>query len=239
MLISPRFPHVLSETYNTIKSYGEADEQQLLLRLFLDKVRITILEYLRTGCLTKNKLKSDLQAKNGYTNINLDLFLTPFLQLKLIEIQNIPGAEDTIFLIKDFYCARVPPADPPEDTEIKQHIINAFKKSKILSDDEIWQIALYYSDIRVSKLLTSLEEHTTDGISLIESHSWVDNNYSLLDRLMKDGFIINNSEDRIFLLSKLQFFMYEPKYLIPILSERFESGKISINQLIAHVELLQ
>jgi hypothetical protein len=120
-----------------------------------------------------------------------------------------------------------------------QRISSYFKTLKTISNEEIRLFAPLYGDLRVNKLLNTLEDHSVDGISLIEAHSWVENDYALLDRLTKENFIINNAEDRIFLFSKLRFFQFTPKYLIPILSQRFENGDISMNQLMTHLELLE
>jgi len=236
---NPRFPHILSDSYRTIKSSTEVDEQQSFLRLFNDKIRIAILNILHNGCISKFKLRNELLNKYGYSNINLELFLAPFLRLGMIQIVLIPGCDESINLVKDVYGCRIPPKNPPGNEEIRHLIANYFETPRILSVEEIIQMQPLFEDVRVRKFIQRLESKGTEGISYEESAKILEKDLHIFKILEDDFFICKDREDKVYLTSKLMFYTIKPKYLIPFLVNKFQSKDISMNQLISQMELIQ
>ncbi len=232
----PHFAHILSDTYRTIKAYADLDEDQLFLHLFEDKIRIRILEILRQGVISKSQLKSSLEKVYGYTQINIDLHLTPFLRLNLITILSVPGGDQTIFLLNDLYCCRLPPRRPPSDSYVIGRIFEEFQVHQIVQETQIEPLVKLSVEPGVKELIALLEEDNPNGIGYEIALTVLKNDSRVFEDLMKQNIIILTPEMNVFLLTKLHFFRIKPRYLPPILVERYEGGQISIDQLLHQLD---
>ncbi|MHA1612649.1 MAG: hypothetical protein ACTSVZ_09050 [Promethearchaeota archaeon] len=234
----PHFSHVLSETYRTIKNYSEMDNFQLFFRIFDDNIRIKVLDYLRKGVITKYALRNELKTKFGYVKLNLDLLLTPFLRLGLIKIKDVPGSEDSIFLISDIFAYRQPPSFQPKNPEVLKSIENVFSQEQIISDTELHQLLPLFENFQTLQLIKLLSLKNGNGIAYEIVFELLRDNKKLLDELNDRHIIFNDDDKFVYLISEIHFKKFSPKYLIPLLKRRYNNGEISMNQVLAHVELI-
>ena len=234
----PHFSHVLSETYRTIKNYSEMDNYQLYFRIFDDNIRIKILEYLRKGVISKLTLLNELKAKFGYVKLNLDLLITPFLRLGLIKIQNVPGSDDSIFLISDIFAYRQPPGVQPQNLDVLIKLKDLFSKEQILSDSELHQLLPLFENSQTLQLTKLLSLKNGNGIAYEVVIELLRDDKKLLNELQENNVIFNDRDQFIYLLSEIHFQKFSPQYLIPVLKKRYNNGEISMNQLLTHLELI-
>jgi hypothetical protein len=234
----PQFPYILSETFKTIKNYSDMDDQQLLLRLFEDRIRIDILQILRSGVLTKKQLYMDLQRQFGYVNVNLDLFLTPFVRLDLIRIENAPGGEESIYLLQDVYACLLPATKQGLPPPLVQELQNIFNIPQILEDTTIHKMNQTLLIPATQKFLRKLRKQTPQCMTKADAVKLTENQSGILDHL-KSYNIITEFDNLIYLLTDLVFIKFEPRYLIPNLVERYTKGQISLDQLKAHLIMLE
>ena len=64
------------ETFNTIKDYSKLDIEENLMSFFQDKLKITLLQILQQGVISKSNLLNILKQKHGFSTVNIDLLLT-------------------------------------------------------------------------------------------------------------------------------------------------------------------
>lgn len=234
----PHFNHVLSETFRAIKNFSELDEIQLFFRIYDETIRIKLLEYLRKGVISKHEVRSILKAKFGYIKLNLDLLLTPFLRLGLIKIKKVPGSSDSIFLVSDVFACRIPPKYKPSNPIVEEKIQNLFKSKQILSDTEIHNLLPIFENVHSFQLIKLLKLNKDKGIAYDIALELVQDKKKILNDLQTANFIHNENDEHVYLLSDIQFQKFQPKYLLPILKERYIEKEISMNQLVTQLEFL-
>ncbi|MCF2140185.1 MAG: hypothetical protein K9W44_09045 [Candidatus Lokiarchaeota archaeon] len=234
----PHFTHILSDTYRAIKNYAEMDEKQLYFRLFEDNIRIHILQTLRNGCISKAALREKLRSQFGYIQLNLDLLLTPFIRLRLIKVMQIPGDEESIFLLSDFFVYRTPLSFRPANKVIEKKIQRFFLKDQILSDREVHQLVPLFEHIETLQLINLITLHKDKGISYSAGLELLKDKKNLLIAIEEADIIDTTQDNKIFLISDIQFHSFKPKYLIPILQKRYLNKEISLEQLMKQLELI-
>jgi len=234
----PHFNHILSETYRTIKNYSDLDEEQQFLRLFEDKTKIDIFTILRQGIISKSQLQTTLESTFGYGNLNIDLFLTPFIRLGLLQIEKVPGTDDSIFLLEDVFCSYIPPKINPKNDILVNKILNEIKTPKILKETDFPRILKLYQEAGVKALFALLNEDIIEGMHYEIALTILKNNQQLLDDLEKEDFIFVQ-EDKIYLNFELGFHKFTPTYLFPILAQRYNNGEISLDQLVKQIDFLK
>lgn len=235
---TPHFSHFLSETYRAIKNYAEMDEKQLFFRLFEDNTRIHIFQILRQGAISKRLLREKLRSQFGYTNLNLDLLLTPFHRLRLIKTEPVPGEPETIFLINDLYAIRVPPANKPDNHIVREKIQQYFVKDQIMMENELHKLFPLFKQRKNVELINLISQQNKEGIKYHVALEMVGNNKEILSDLKAANIIDIIDEDSIFLMSDIQFMTLKPKYLIPILAKRYQNNEISLDQLLKQISLI-
>ncbi len=235
-LDNPQFNHILHDAYDTIKNYTQINEKDMFIRLFEDKIRVSILSILQNGTISKTNLKEKLKKEFGYANLNLELFLTPFLRLNLIEIKDIHGIKGVIFLKNDVFACYLPPKNKPATPKVVEIIQNRFKKPQIIPLSSIRDIITLIKNSSVKKLIEKLEE-SSNGLSTIEASNYLGFNEQLLSQ-MEDHQIIKIIEDRIHLISSVHFLKFKPNYLVKKLINRYEEKQISSEQFLEQLEIL-
>lgn len=235
----PHFNHVLSETYRIIKTYSDLDQEQLFLRLFEDKVRSDIFSILRNGVLTKKQLKSSLENLYGYSDLNIDLLLTPFIRLGLIQIDNIPGTPDSLFLVNDVYSCFLPPKEKPNIEFLRDIITQRYMSPNIISDEDLQPLMQLYQEPGVKELISLLNEDIQNGMPYEIAITVLKNKVDTIDLLEKEMIIYVQEKKRIYLISQLNFFKFVPTYLISILSKRYQKNEISLDQLIQQLDYMK
>jgi hypothetical protein len=237
-LNSSNFSHVLSETYRIIKTQSEMDENQLFYRLFEDKARLEILKILRRGVISKQRLKELIQQRWGRENINLDLLITPLIRLGLIKIKDVPGAKECLFLVKDVFCSRL-----PSKNEVNQSILSKLNQiieiEGILIEDSIQPLMKLMQQPGIKELCALLAEDVQEGMSFEVALTVVKHNNKYLDQLEKFHIIHIEDNKMIYLLTELDFLIFQPIYLPQILIDRYLAEEISFDQMLAHLQLLK
>ncbi len=235
----PHFNHVLSETYRIIKTYSDLDEDQQFLRLFEEKVRLDMFLILRNGVIIKPQLKAILENTYGYSNLNIDLLLTPFIRLGLIQITNIPGSPDSIFLMNDVYSCFLPPTQEPHVKEIQDIISQQFLTPQLISDTQLQPLMKLFQEAGVKELISLLNEDVNSGMPYEIALTVLKNDETTLEGLVKENIIHIQEKKKIFLISRLNFFKFIPTYLIPILAKRYQRNEISCDQLIQQLDYIK
>jgi hypothetical protein len=237
-LNTPQFPHILSDTYKTIKNYSDMDESQLYLRLFDEKIRLDIFSILRMGVITKKQLVLELQRKFGYANINIELLLTPFLRMGLIKNEMTIGEDESVYLIKDVYTCLLPMVKPPLPAKIEQNLKNLYNSSQILDESWVYQLSPILLQPDIQKLMQRLKKQGLNGVPKGDVLKMVKSQPVVLDRL-KNFQILIEFDDLYLLQTYPHFFHIHPIYIIPSLVDRYERKQITFNQLTRHLELLK
>ncbi|MHA1775326.1 MAG: hypothetical protein ACTSWC_01045 [Promethearchaeota archaeon] len=235
---APHFTHILSETYRAIKNYSEMDEKQLYFRLFEDNTRIHILQILRQGVISKRGLREKLRTQFGYTKLNIDLLLTPFQRLRLIKIINVPGEEESIFLVADLFAIRIPPAIRPNNHVIQEKIQQFFVKDRIILETELHKLFPIFEKREILQLINLIALHNENGLEFSVGLELLKNKKNLLLELEATNIIDMSQENLIFLISDIQFLTHKPKFLLPILARRYKNEEISLDQLFKQLNLI-
>ncbi|MCK4369438.1 MAG: hypothetical protein KAW03_00095, partial [Candidatus Lokiarchaeota archaeon] len=108
-----KITRTISEAYNTIRNYSKLDEEENLINFFQDRIKYTILQILRNGVISKQKLTNILRHEYGFSTVNIDLILISFFHENLLVKKNVPGSKECFFLIRDLSCTRIPPDNLP------------------------------------------------------------------------------------------------------------------------------
>jgi hypothetical protein len=237
-----KITRTISEAFNTIRNYSKLDQEENLINFFQDRMKNTILEILRNGVISKPHLINILRDEYGFSTVNIDLILIPFLQEHLIVKSNVPGSKECYFLVKDLSCIRIPPKKLPSE-QLEENILNKFKESLKkyyinyynLSDFEnksIIQTFLFSKE--VFSLLKTLREKT---ITVNDCLNILNNKEELLNELLEKKFIYE-TKGFIYLFSDIRFIKFSPYYVIEKLIERYQNQEISLNEYMAHLKLL-
>jgi hypothetical protein len=242
-----KITRAISEAFNTIKNYSKLDKEQNYLNFFKDKIKFTILKILRSGVISKNKLKDILKHDYGFTTINIDLILMSFIRENLIVKRNVPGSVDCYFLINDLTCTRLPPQniskffekiDHPNKNEIiykyKKALVNFFNNYDCTQDNNLTIILNLLSDKSVLPLIKSLRE---THLTVKKTLNTLNNNEGLFNELLNQKFIFE-SNGFVFLLTDIRFIKFIPSFIIIQLISKYEEGQISLNEYLSHVEIL-
>ncbi|UYP44469.1 hypothetical protein NEF87_000754 [Candidatus Lokiarchaeum ossiferum] len=235
----PHFNHVLSETYRIVKTYSDLDQEQLFLRLFEDKVRSDIFSILRNGVLTKKQLKSKLEDLYGYSDLNVDLLLTPFIRLGLIQINNIPGSPDSLFLVNDVYSCFLPPKEKPNTDIIRDVITQRYMSPKIIPNEDLQPLMHLYQEPGVKELISLLNEDIHNGMPYEIALTVLKNKEDTIEQLEKHNIVFVHNKKRIYLISQLNFIKFVPTYLISILAKRYQKSEISLDQLVQQLDYIK
>ncbi|MHA1584641.1 MAG: hypothetical protein ACTSVU_04130 [Promethearchaeota archaeon] len=237
-LNKPHFSHVLSDIYKIIKIHSNMDEDELFLNLIEDKVKINLLEIFRLGVISKYKLKTQLKEQFGYINLNINLLLSAFTRLGLIEIKDLPGQEECIFLIQDIYCCRLVPRFSPKDPKIIEKIQVTFQKNQIFTQEQVQPLIKLMIHPGVKEMLSLLKDHKNQGILHEIGLTILKNDQKTLDQLCSENIIAIGDDNLIYEISELRFIRFTPDYLPKILLERYNNLEISFNQLEQQIDLL-
>jgi hypothetical protein len=234
-LDNPHFHHILSDIFKSIKNYSSLDEKHQYLRIFEDEIRIRILKTLRRGPITKIQIKDQLESQYGYKNLNIDLFLTSFLRLGLVIIQNIPGSEDSILLVKDVYGCLMPPNKQPMNTELLEKIKETFSNPQIIPIDKIRNIVKITNSKLAIKLFDEMEKLNNKGLEYKEAIQILNDDTKLFDQLILNSILFIDSEKKVYRVSEVHFYKNKINYLLPIIKKRYENGEISMEQLLQQI----
>lgn len=236
---TPQFSHILADTYRTIINQSEMDEEQLFFRLFQDKNRITILQILRRGVISRRELERELMQKWGSNIMNLDLLLSPFLLLGIIQVKDVPGAKDSIFLIQDVYCCRFPPKFRIDDPKHLKLLSETLELESILPEETNTPLMRLMQESGVKELIALIMERKNRGIEYDVALEIVKNNEAILLNLKDYSILTFERQKPIYLLTTIGFQRFKPNYLHQFLCDRYLGEEISFDQLLGHVAYLE
>ncbi|MFX1496106.1 MAG: hypothetical protein ACFFBH_01130 [Promethearchaeota archaeon] len=236
-----KITRAISEAFNTIKNYNKLESEDLI-NFFQDKIKFTILQILRNGVVSKIELTNALRFDYGFSTANIDLLLISFLRENLIIKKNVPGSKECYFLIKDITSARVPPKRIPHEDGIDEKVLKKYKK----------EFAKFYSHYNCSQELENrtilnflvekdvyllMKNLRNTNLSVNECLSLLNNRQDLFDELIEKR-IIFEAKGIVYLFSDIRFIKFSPFYIIKTLINRYHNQEISLNQYLAHIELL-
>jgi hypothetical protein len=232
----------ISEAYNTIKNYSKLDEEENLINFFQDRIKYAILEILRKGVISKQKLINILRNDYGFSTVNIDLILISFLHENLVIKENVPGSRECYFLVKDLSCTRIPPKKVPSD-QMDELILRKYKEilkkyyfeHLNVSDFEnktIIHTILFNKDVFF--LLKTLRDKF---LTVNDCLNLLNNKEGLFNELLDENFIYE-AKGFVYLFSDVRFIKFNPYYIIESLVERYRDQDISLNEYIAHLKLL-
>jgi len=237
-----KITRAVSEAYNTIKNYSKLDEEEILINFFQDKIKNTILQILRNGVISKSDLTNKLRHDYGFSTVNIDLILISFLRENLIIKKNVPGSKECYFLINDLSYTRIPPKGLQTDKDdkivskkYKDSLENFYFNYNIISDIENRTII---QTVLLDKDVFSLIKTLRDGrVSVNDCLSILNNKQELLNELLEKKFIFE-AKGFVYLFSDVRFIKFKPYFIIERLVERYKNQDISLNEYLAHLELL-
>ncbi len=232
------------ETFNMIKDYTKLNQEENLMTYFQDKIKITILQILRNGVISKSELAKILTEDYGFSTLNIDLLLTTFIRDNLIIKKTVPGSRECYFLIKDISFMQIPPKKKPallDDQE--EEYLNSYKNQIMLFYTDFEGISeienkkvinLLVNNIDVFLLLKKLRKKV---LTVAECLTILNNDEDLFYEILENKFI-NESKGLIYLILDIRFVIFTPFYIIKKLIKRYNNEEISFDQYLIHLELL-
>ena len=237
-----KITRTISEAYNTIRNYSKLDEEENLVNFFQDRIKYTILQILRNGVISKQKLTNILRHEYGFSTVNIDLILISFFHENLLVKKNVPGSKECFFLIRDLSCTRIPPDNLPSE-QIEANLLRKYKSSlkkyyqeyynaSDFENKTIIQTVLFNKDV-FSLLKTLRKNQITVNDCLIILNL----NEELFNELIDKKFIYE-AKGFVYLFSDVRFIKFTPKYILEKLVERYQNQAISLNEYMTHLKLL-
>lgn len=235
-----KITRAISEAFFTINNYTKVEKEVNLLNFFKEKIKYIILQILRNGILSKQKLNNILNQEYGFSTANIDLIIISFIRENLIVKKSVPGNKECYLLIKDLSCTRIPPnnfliTNNKKFKDYKQKLIQFFSNFDFSSDIENKIIIKFLMDKEYFSLLKKLREK--GNISVSECLDILNNKDELFQELLVKKFIYE-TEGSVFLFSDIRFIKFTPYYIIKKLSDRYTDQEISLNEYLTHLKLI-
>ncbi|MFX1276391.1 MAG: hypothetical protein ACFFBP_04470 [Promethearchaeota archaeon] len=232
------------ETFNLIKDYTKLDQEENLMTYFQDKLKITILQILRNGVISKSELAKILTEDYGFSTLNIDLLLTTFIRDNLIIKKSVPGSRECYFLIKDISFLQIPPKKKPAFSDNQEEeYLNSYRDqiTKFYSNFEGVSemenkkvINLMVNNHDIFMLLKSLRKKV---LTVAECLTILNNDEDLFYEVLESEFI-HESKGLVYLILDLRFVSFTPFYIIKKLIKRYNNEEISLDEYLIHLELL-
>ncbi len=232
------------ETFNLIKDYTKLDQEENLMTYFQDKLKITILQILRNGVISKLELAKILTEEYSFSTLNIDLLLTTFIRDNLIIKKTVPGSRECYFLVKDVSFIQIPPKKNPDYSDDQREeylklyknqiikIYNDFGSVSEIENKTIINIMVNNHDIFL--LLKALRKKV---LNVAECLSILNNDEDLFYEVLENTFIYE-SKGLVYLILDVRFVSFTPFYIVKKLIERYNNEEISLDQYLTHLELL-
>ncbi|MEJ2248207.1 MAG: hypothetical protein P8Y70_01055 [Candidatus Lokiarchaeota archaeon] len=243
-----RLKNELKYTIFQVERLSNLDKLQKVALIFNSEERLKVLELLREHPISKKELKRELEKISSGPNI--DILLTPFLELNLIRRDWIQGEKDAetgiiknqgeyLFLVKDITFTRVPNErliSHLKDTKnelypiYRKEVLNYFSTydpfDQSLTQTRKLASLLLNPDVYDFYLLMKNNHYPKDKIPKIFSEFAVTE--VLLDNL-KELNVITEIEDKtkrrwIVLLTEIKPLIVFPEFLLPKIREVFAAG---------------
>jgi hypothetical protein len=235
-----KITRAVSEAFTTINNYSK-HESENLINFFQDKIKFTILQILEEGVISKTELIRILREEYGFSTINIDLLLVPFIQENLIQKKIIAGSNECYLLIKDLTYARIPPQNLPHEIEdekmlkkYKSELIHFFSRYDFNEEIKNKSLTGFLIDKDVYNLIMLLRNKV---ISVNECLNTLNNREDLFSELL-DSKILFEGKGFVYLLSDLRFILFSPLFIIEKLRVRYAKNQITLNQYYAHLKML-
>lgn len=237
-----KITRAISEAYTTIKNYSKLDEEENLINFFQDKIKYTILQILRKGVISKTELTNKLRFDYGFSTVNIDLLLISFIRENLIVKESVPGSKECYFLINDLSCIRIPPDHLPrfenDLSGIKKYqdsLDEFYFNYDVISDIE--NKTIIQSVLLDREVFTLIKNLRRKVLSVNDCLNLINNNEELFSELIEKKFIFE-SKGFVYIFSDVRFIKFKPYYIIELLVKRYKNQEMSLNEYLAHLELL-
>ena len=237
-----KITRAVSEAFSTINNYSK-HESENLINFFQDKIKYTILQILEEGVISKAELVRILREYYGFSTINIDLLLVPFIQESLIQKKMISGSNECYLLIKDLTYARIPPQNLPNEMmkndekilkKYKNELVRLFSRYDFNEEIKNKSLTGFLIDKDVYRLIKLLR---TKNVSVNECLSILNNREDLFSDLL-DSKILFEAKGFVYLLSDLRFILFSPLFIIEKLRNRYAKNQITLNQYHSHLKIL-
>jgi len=144
------YKHLVPSIFQRLCVYPSLNEERRIAMIYTDDVKNMIVKKLQSeGSILKSELA--LWIKDEYKKgfVNLEATILSLVRASIIKIVSVKGTpSETVFLIKDFYITRAPPADLIKDAtnrglpanlveSYKNEIHNFFSTYKNTEEDNI------------------------------------------------------------------------------------------------------
>ncbi|MHA1754526.1 MAG: hypothetical protein ACTSYR_03305 [Candidatus Odinarchaeia archaeon] len=252
---SPDFNKILMKSFEEITKSMELEAEQRFAMIFSDPVRLSILEKLTEGSITKQELIDWIKENKGYEISDLNVVLAPFIKTNLIRTSFVEGiADECIFLVNDIYALRIPVEKlilKAKNGELQEelsdkylNITTEFFKNYTPSPEDVTNLAKLFTDPDVYSTIKLLRSDTVLLEDFITESKLSDKEPDeLIQKLEKNDLlkIIEDNYDKkwLFLISDLKFITFFPEYMIDVIREKWNEGLIDQNLAIRHLELLK
>jgi hypothetical protein len=243
LLNTNKITRAISEAFTTINTYTRLETEENFLNFFHDKVKHSILKILQNGVISKGDLIGTLRDEYGFSTMNLDLLLIPFIREQLIRTVHLPGIQESYFLMKDLSCSRMPPLSLPIlQSEVEKSVLEDYK-AKLMAfyanynysaEIENKNIISILMDKDVYSLLKTLR---TSNLSVNDCLNILNNKEELFNELIENN-LIYEAKGIVYLFSDFRIFKFTPFYIMQKLWRRFKEQNISYDQYITHLQLL-
>lgn len=231
-----QFNHILHDIYTQIKNYAELDEQGLFFYAFSNKTRANIFQLLRSAIISKSDLAEELYEKYKLKPENIEIYLTPFLRLNLIVVEDLPGLKNNIFFVRDCFLGQYPFSSVKniKDKELLNLYLDYYKSEHIIPDEIVTDICTFLSDKNIKAVLNQLKETPLSASELVEKFNIKD---STIEKLIRNQ-VIFRYNDLLHLYGEFRFVKFKPTYIINELKKRWQSGFLSLDQMVRQIELI-
>jgi len=235
-----KITRAISEAFNTIKNYSKLEGEDLIT-FFQEKIKVTILQILRNGVISKTELSKILRQEYGFSTINIDLLLISFLREKLILKKFVPGSKECYFLIKDLSYLRIPPKKLPDEktdekaaSKFKDEFVKFYSNYNCNQEIDSKVIVRFLGDNDVYNLIRTLRKNE---LTVNDCLNCLNNREDLFEELLEKK-IIFEAKGIVYLFTDIRFIKFTPYYIIKTLPSRYKNQEISLDQYLNHLEIL-
>ncbi|MHA1341137.1 MAG: hypothetical protein ACTSRZ_14370 [Promethearchaeota archaeon] len=250
------YKRLIPSIFQRLSVYPSLNEERRIAMIYADDVKRMIIKKLqKEGCMLKSEIAVWIrdQYKSGF--VNLESVLLSLIRASVIKSVSVKGTpSETIFLIKDIYITRAPPAILIKDAvnrglpanlveTYKNEIYNFFANYKNDEQDNL-DIINVLLDPPVYETLTLLRQAivTRDDLEKLQKKG-VDDVDDVLKKLWKAKMIVVLQDDAgneyYALQSDIKIISTFPEWQLNLIREQYNNKTKSNLVLIEYVNILK
>jgi len=204
----------LEDLFKLIEQYPHMSIEQKVARLFLDPMKVFVLQKLREkGLMTLDQLSGEIKHAFGLRTVDMRSVLSPLVKLDLVVTRWIEGASSEVaFLVRDCEILRVPPRTKKVPRDIRSSVIALFSKYKPDSR-EAMVLARALTDPDTYRVLSCIRKKGVVSIEEIRDEVDIPSGelFDILGWLERNRFIEMRGEE-VFPLSEPLLLIFFPEY---------------------------